>query len=68
VGRRIVTAGALGAVVLFCALTAAVPATATTCTPTLGDPFGPFGRGAPPERARIGTGHVLTGVVLSSLD
>ena len=28
----------------------------------------PVGRGAPPRRAKFGTGHVLTGVVLSSLD
>ena len=29
------------------------------------DGAGPFGRGAPPRRAKIGTGHVLTGFVLS---
>ena len=28
----------------------------------------PFGRGAPPRRNKIGTGHVLTGTVLSSVD
>ena len=38
------------------------------CAPTLQDAFGPFGRGIPPMRAKIGTGHVLTGVVLSALD
>jgi protocatechuate 3,4-dioxygenase beta subunit len=38
------------------------------CAPTPEDAFGPFGRGAPPLRAKIGTGHVLTGVVLSALD
>ena len=38
------------------------------CLPTLDDGSGPFGRGAPPRRAKIGTGHVLTGVVLSSVD
>ena len=38
------------------------------CPPTLHDGAGPFGRGAPPLRAKIGTGHVLTGVVLSSVD
>jgi protocatechuate 3,4-dioxygenase beta subunit len=42
--------------------------TATGCPPTLDDGAGPFGRGAPPQRAKIGTGHVLTGVVLSSVD
>jgi protocatechuate 3,4-dioxygenase beta subunit len=45
----------------------AAPA-AQSCRPTPTDAFGPFGRGTPPFRARIGTGHVLTGVVLSSLD
>lgn len=38
------------------------------CPPTLDDGAGPFGRGAPPRRAKTGTGHVLTGVVLSSVD
>jgi protocatechuate 3,4-dioxygenase beta subunit len=38
------------------------------CAPTPEDGFGPFGRGMPPLRARIGSGHVLTGVVLSALD
>jgi protocatechuate 3,4-dioxygenase beta subunit len=38
------------------------------CPPTLDDGSGPFGRGAPPRRNKIGTGHVLTGVVLSSVD
>ena len=42
--------------------------TASGCLPTLDDGSGPFGRGAPPQRAKIGTGHVLTGVVLSSVD
>jgi protocatechuate 3,4-dioxygenase beta subunit len=41
---------------------------AAGCRPTPTDAFGPFGRGTPPLRAKIGTGHVLTGVVLSSLD
>jgi protocatechuate 3,4-dioxygenase beta subunit len=47
-----------------------VPATshAATCTPTPNDGFGPFGRGMPPVRAKTGTGHVLTGVVISALD
>ena len=42
--------------------------TAAGCPPTLDDGSGPFGRGAPPRRAKTGTGHVLTGVVLSSVD
>jgi protocatechuate 3,4-dioxygenase beta subunit len=41
---------------------------ASGCPPTLDDGSGPFGRGAPPRRNKIGTGHVLTGVVLSSVD
>jgi protocatechuate 3,4-dioxygenase beta subunit len=45
----------------------AAPA-ATGCRPTVDDGSGPFGRGAPPRRAKIGTGHVLTGIVLSSVD
>jgi protocatechuate 3,4-dioxygenase beta subunit len=36
----------------------------SSCTPTVGDAGGPD-RGIPPMRAKIGTGHVLTGVVLS---
>ena len=38
------------------------------CPATIPDGFGPFGRGSPPVRASIGKGHVLTGVVLSSLN
>lgn len=38
------------------------------CAPTPEDAFGPFGRGVPPVRAKIGTGHVLSGVVLSAID
>jgi protocatechuate 3,4-dioxygenase beta subunit len=41
---------------------------ANACKPTREDAFGPFGRVTPPTRAKIGTGHVLTGVVLSSID
>jgi protocatechuate 3,4-dioxygenase beta subunit len=43
-------------------------APAAACKPTLEDAFGPFTRVTPPVRAKIGTGHVLTGVVLSALD
>jgi protocatechuate 3,4-dioxygenase beta subunit len=67
---------------LLCALTVAgvagvaglavAPASAEPdayrCRPTPEDAFGPFGRGTPPLRAKIGAGHVLTGVVLSALD
>ena len=38
------------------------------CPPTIDDGAGPFGRGAPPRRSKIGTGHVLNGIVLSSVD
>jgi protocatechuate 3,4-dioxygenase beta subunit len=41
---------------------------AAGCTATLNDGSGPFNRGLPPRRAKIGTGHVLTGVVLSEGD
>jgi hypothetical protein len=61
---------ALGIVVITaCALAAAPTAGAAPgCDATLQDGFGPFGRGSPPVRARLGTGHVLTGVILSALD
>jgi protocatechuate 3,4-dioxygenase beta subunit len=55
------------AAALLAASAAAAPV-AFRCTPTPTDGFGPFGRGAPPLRAKIGTGHVLTGVVVSALD
>lgn len=56
------------AVAIAAGLASAGPATAAeNCRPTLGDGFGPFGRGIPPMRARIGTGHVLTGTVLSAI-
>ena len=57
---------------LLLALAAAAGATAPAgpgaarCAPTLDDGAGPFGRGAPPLRSKIGTGHVLTGVILST--
>jgi protocatechuate 3,4-dioxygenase beta subunit len=52
----------------LCALVAAATgSTAAGCPATIPDGFGPFGRGSPPARASIGKGHVLTGVVLSSL-
>jgi protocatechuate 3,4-dioxygenase beta subunit len=51
---------------VLAAQAAAQPA-APGCSPTPEDAFGPFGRGMPPVRSRIGTGHVLTGLVLSSV-
>jgi protocatechuate 3,4-dioxygenase beta subunit len=61
---------ALGLVVALCTLaaTAAALPGATACPPTPDDAFGPFGRGTPPVRTSIGSGHVLTGLVLSALD
>ena len=62
---------ACAAVLAFAAVGAggvAVAPAAPGCLPTLDDGAGPFGRGAPPRRAKIGTGHVLTGTVLSSVD
>jgi protocatechuate 3,4-dioxygenase beta subunit len=41
---------------------------AGSCRPTPTDAFGPFGSGLPPLRAKTGTGHVLTGVVLGAPD
>ncbi len=55
-------------VVTACVVGAATGAAATGCPATVSDGFGPFGRGMPPVRASIGKGHVLTGVILSSLD
>ena len=55
-------------VVTACVVGAATGVAATGCPATVSDGFGPFGRGMPPVRASIGKGHVLTGVILSSLD
>ncbi len=62
--------GAVAAVVVTaCVLGAAATGTAAPgCPATVPDGFGPFGRGSPPMRASIGKGHVLTGIVLSSLN
>jgi protocatechuate 3,4-dioxygenase beta subunit len=59
---------AASALALLAAGGAASAPAAPGCPPTLDDGSGPFGRGAPPRRAKIGTGHVLSGVVLSSVD
>jgi protocatechuate 3,4-dioxygenase beta subunit len=63
-----VRALALAALLAVSGLTAGAAPSAPGCPPTVDDGAGPFGRGAPPRRAKIGTGHVLTGVVLSSAD
>lgn len=62
--------GTLAAVmVTACAFAVtAAPNAAPGCPATPPDGFGPFGRGSPPVRASIGKGHVLSGVVLSSLN
>ena len=57
---------ALLALVCAVAATAAGAPAQARCAPTPNDGAGPFSRGAPPLRAKIGTGHVLTGVVLST--
>ena len=57
-------------VLLLAAATAAGTAPARSaggCPATPNDSFGPFGQGLPPLRAKTGTGHVLTGVVLSAV-
>jgi protocatechuate 3,4-dioxygenase beta subunit len=53
----------LGLVVGFSAGTASAAPGQPSCRPTLSDSSGP-NRGTPPLRAKIGRGHVLTGVVL----
>jgi protocatechuate 3,4-dioxygenase beta subunit len=64
------SAGVVLALAVAGTVAASAPAgpTAYRCAPTPPDSAGPFGRGLPPQRAKIGTGHVLTGVVLSALD
>jgi hypothetical protein len=55
------------ATLVLAAPTGAAPG-ANACRPTLPDAAGPFGRGMPPVRSSIGSGHVLTGTVLSAAD
>jgi hypothetical protein len=59
--------GTLAVASAFAATASAGPA-AFACQPTPSDASGPFGRGLPPVRSKIGTGHVLTGVILSAAD
>ena len=66
--RLLAYAAVLAAVALAAAGAGTTARAAPGCAPTLDDGSGPFGRGAPPRRAKIGVGHVLTGVVLSSVD
>jgi protocatechuate 3,4-dioxygenase beta subunit len=66
VRTALLVTAALGGLALLAGT--ASPATTQNCKPTPEDAFGPFSRISPPLRAKIGTGHVLTGVVLSVLD
>ena len=64
--RRTAAAALALAGLALAAASSAAPAAG--CRPTPTDGFGPFGRGSPPLRASIGSGHVLTGLVLSARD
>jgi protocatechuate 3,4-dioxygenase beta subunit len=65
--RKVVSAACLLAALVAGSSSAGAPTTdAARCAPTVDDGAGPFGRGAPPLRSKIGTGHVLTGIVLST--
>jgi protocatechuate 3,4-dioxygenase beta subunit len=63
---RVTRTVCLVALAVAAAASSAVGTPAATCTATAADAFGPFGRGMPPVRSKIGAGHVLTGVVLSA--
>jgi protocatechuate 3,4-dioxygenase beta subunit len=66
-----VTACAIVLAAALAATAAAAPGarTAKSCTPTESDGFGPFGQGgAAPVRTAFGTGFVLRGRILRSLD
>jgi protocatechuate 3,4-dioxygenase beta subunit len=65
VRKLIVVAGTMAALVVAATSAGAPASAATRCAPTLDDGAGPFGRGEPPLRTKIGTGHVLVGTVLS---
>jgi protocatechuate 3,4-dioxygenase beta subunit len=58
---------AVAAAVVVAATVGTGSSGAQGCRATPPDAFGPFGRGIPPVRAKTGTGHVLTGSVLSAL-
>ena len=63
--KLVQAAGLVAALFVAAPLAGAAVSGAPRCAPTFDDGAGPFGRGAPPQRAKIGTGHVLTGTVLS---
>jgi protocatechuate 3,4-dioxygenase beta subunit len=65
VSKLVLAASMIAALVVAATAGAALVPGAPRCAPTFDDGAGPFGRGAPPLRAKIGTGHVLTGTVLS---
>jgi protocatechuate 3,4-dioxygenase beta subunit len=66
--RLLAFTAALASALLLAGVDGRTAPAAPGCAATLDDGAGPFGRGAPPRRAKIGTGHVLTGIVLSSVD
>jgi protocatechuate 3,4-dioxygenase beta subunit len=57
----------VGACVVVAASVGTGSSAAQGCRATPNDAFGPFGRGMPPIRTKTGTGHVLTGTVVSVL-
>jgi protocatechuate 3,4-dioxygenase beta subunit len=65
VSKLFLAANLIAALVVAATAGAALVPGAPRCAPTFDDGAGPFGRGAPPLRAKIGTGHVLIGTVLS---
>ena len=64
---RLAVLATLAAAAALVAVPAGAAPTANGCEPTLDDGFGPFGRGMPPLRSKIGTGHVLSGVIRSAI-
>lgn len=68
--RVVVALTVLAAIGVFSAASAVAGPDQTRCRPTLSDGAGPFGSNAidTPRRAKIGTGHVLTGRVLAAPD
>ena len=68
--RIVVVLSAVVAISAFFAASAVADPDQTRCRPTLSDGAGPFGSNAidTPRRAKIGTGHVLTGRVLAAPD
>jgi protocatechuate 3,4-dioxygenase beta subunit len=62
--RSVIAVCAVGVIAALSAGSVGAASQQTRCTPTANDGGGPD-RGIPPMRAKIGTGHVLTGVVLS---